>query len=90
MLSSSGNIYFKPIGKKMLIQSLREMVLDGIVSRRDFQEVPPHVAYSLTELGHTLAEALRPLCEWGSLHVQRIETDRVGLAFHPIRWSDAY
>ena len=61
------------ISEKMLIQQLREMEADGIVVRKDFREVPPRVEYALTEFGVSLAEALRPLCEWGREHMARIE-----------------
>jgi DNA-binding HxlR family transcriptional regulator len=61
------------ISEKMLIQSLKEMELDGIVLRQDFKEVPPRVEYSLTQFGRTLCDALEPLCDWGSQHMQRIE-----------------
>ena len=61
------------ISEKMLIQSLREMEGDGIVVRKDFQEVPPRVEYSLTPFGVSLTVALRPLCEWGTKHMKRIE-----------------
>jgi DNA-binding HxlR family transcriptional regulator len=61
------------ISEKMLIQQLREMEADGIVARKDFREVPPRVEYALTEFGVSLGEALRPLCEWGSEHMARIE-----------------
>jgi DNA-binding HxlR family transcriptional regulator len=57
----------------MLIQQLREMERDGIVERRDFREVPPRVEYALTSFGISLTAALRPLCEWGALHMTRIE-----------------
>ncbi len=61
------------ISEKMLIQQLREMEADGIVARKDFQEIPPRVEYALTDLGVSLAETLRPLCEWGREHMARIE-----------------
>jgi DNA-binding HxlR family transcriptional regulator len=61
------------ISEKMLIQSVREMETDGIVVRKDFQEVPPRVEYSLTPFGISLTVALRPLCEWGTKHMKRIE-----------------
>jgi DNA-binding HxlR family transcriptional regulator len=61
------------ISEKMLIQNLREMKGDGIVARKDFQEVPPRVEYALTEFGASLAEALGPLCDWGREHMGRIE-----------------
>ena len=60
------------ISEKMLIQQLREMEADGIVARRDFQEIPPRVEYSLTEFGVSLAQALKPLCDWGREHKERI------------------
>ena len=60
------------ISEKMLIQQLRELEADGVVSRRDFGEVPPRVEYAMTEFGVTLVEALRPLCGWGTTHMERI------------------
>ncbi len=61
------------ISEKMLIQHLKEMEQDGIVTRTVFKEVPPRVEYALTEFGHSLCDALSPLCEWGTLHMARIE-----------------
>ncbi len=64
------------ISEKMLIQQLREMEADEIVARKDFRKVPPRVEYSLTPFGVSLTEALRPLCDWGTKHVKRIEATR--------------
>jgi DNA-binding HxlR family transcriptional regulator len=64
------------ISEKMLIQQLREMETDGIVERKDFQEVPPRVQYSLTPFGISLTVALRPLCDWGTTHLTRIEATK--------------
>ena len=61
------------ISEKMLIQHLKEMQADGIVTRKDFKEVPPRVEYALTPFGKSLYVALAPLCEWGTLHMNRIE-----------------
>lgn len=60
------------ISEKMLIQELKELELDGIVTRKDFREVPPRVEYSLSAFGTELTEALRPLCAWGTRHMTRI------------------
>ena len=62
------------ISEKMLIQHLKEMEMDGIVTRKDYKEVPPRVEYALTTFGSSLLDALVPLCEWGQLHMERIET----------------
>lgn len=60
------------ISEKMLIQHLKEMEADGIVTRKDYKEVPPRVEYAMTSFGHSLCEALAPLCAWGTRHMQRI------------------
>ncbi|MCD1634971.1 helix-turn-helix transcriptional regulator [Martelella mediterranea] len=56
------------VSEKMLIQHLKELTDDGVVRRIDFQKVPPHVEYELTEFGRSLAQVLAPLCEWGTHH----------------------
>jgi len=60
------------ISEKMLIQQLREMEADGILSRKAYHEIPPRVEYSLTRFGVSLKEVLTPLCEWGATHMKRI------------------
>ena len=51
-----------------LTNALRELEADGIVERRDYQTVPPHVEYALTEKGASMIDFLLPFCEWGSAH----------------------
>jgi DNA-binding HxlR family transcriptional regulator len=60
------------ISEKVLIQQLRELAAAGVLVRRDYREVPPKVDYAMTPFGMTLAEALRPLCEWGTEHRARV------------------
>jgi DNA-binding HxlR family transcriptional regulator len=60
------------VSEKMLIQELKEMMADRIITRKDFQEVPPRVEYALTDFGHSLVQTLEPLCKWGTQHMKRI------------------
>lgn len=60
------------VSEKMLIQHLKEMMDDGIIRRIDFQTVPPHVEYELTDFGQSLAKVLAPLCEWGTRHMPEV------------------
>ncbi len=60
------------VSDKMLIQQLKELEADGLVKRTDYKEVPPRVDYSLTPLGRSLAEALVPLCSWGTEHMAEV------------------
>jgi DNA-binding HxlR family transcriptional regulator len=45
------------ISQKVLTESLRSMEEDGLVIRTVYEQVPPHVEYSLSPLG----ESMRPL-----------------------------
>ena len=61
------------VSEKVLIQELKEMVANGVAVQLDYREVPPKVEYRLTDLGMSLAEGCRPLCQWGSEHMGRIK-----------------
>ena len=64
------------VSEKVLIQQLRELTEDGIVSRTDHREVPPRVDYAITDYGRSLAQALLPLCAWGNANRSRVERIR--------------
>ncbi|MFE9424630.1 winged helix-turn-helix transcriptional regulator [Kitasatospora sp. NPDC006697] len=57
------------ITEKVLSAHLRELETDGIVHRKAYEEVPPRVEYSLTQVGRELNAALKPLGAWGREHV---------------------
>ena len=52
---------------KELGRQLNEMVEDGILTKESFNELPPRVEYSLTEIGEKLVEILWQLNDWGKL-----------------------
>jgi DNA-binding HxlR family transcriptional regulator len=52
------------ISQKMLIQQLRQMEADGIVTRLVHHQVPPKVEYGLTAWGQSLCPALDALLTW--------------------------
>ena len=54
------------ITQKVLTANLRAMEECGLVTRTVFPEVPPHVEYELTELGHSLKPVLDSMQEWGA------------------------
>ncbi|VVE26516.1 winged helix-turn-helix transcriptional regulator [Pandoraea anhela] len=60
------------VSDKMLIQQLKELESDGVVSRTDYKEIPPRVEYALTAVGRDLAQALVPLCGWGTENADKI------------------
>jgi DNA-binding HxlR family transcriptional regulator len=52
------------VSQKMLSATLRELVRDGLVSRRQDDAEPPRVYYRLTELGVSLSSALDSVRGW--------------------------
>jgi len=54
------------VSDKVLIQQLKDLEADHVLARTDYKEVPPRVDYTLTPLGRSLAEAIVPLCTWGT------------------------
>lgn len=53
------------ITNTMLSNTLRELEALGIVHRKQFNEIPPRVEYSLTEKGKALLPVFFELAKWG-------------------------
>jgi DNA-binding HxlR family transcriptional regulator len=71
------------ISEKMLSQTLRMLIRDGLILRSVEPATPPRVSYELTELGRELTESLRPLLDWlyrrtSDVVAAQVEHDRVG------------
>jgi DNA-binding HxlR family transcriptional regulator len=54
------------VSDKVLIQQLKDLEADHVLMRTDYKEVPPRVDYALTPLSRSLADAIVPLCTWGT------------------------
>ncbi|PYF80422.1 MULTISPECIES: helix-turn-helix domain-containing protein [Marinomonas] len=52
------------VSEKMLAQTLQALETDGFVLRISYPVVPPHVEYSLTELGVEVAARVASLADW--------------------------
>jgi DNA-binding HxlR family transcriptional regulator len=63
------------VSQKMLIQQLRELERDGIVSRTVYPQVPPKVEYTLTKWGQAMCPALDKLLEWAAKRPTRAPRD---------------
>jgi DNA-binding HxlR family transcriptional regulator len=55
------------VSQKMLIQQLRALETDGVISRTVHPQVPPKVEYRLTELGRGLGPVFLALLDWAEL-----------------------
>mgnify|MGYP004538008243 FL=1 len=61
------------ISQKVLTDSLRQMIDDGLVYRHDYQEMPPKVEYGLTELGKKMLPIIDALADFGNYYKSIID-----------------
>lgn len=56
------------ISQKVLTDSLRQMIDDGLAYRHDYQEMPPKVEYGLTDLGKRMLPIIDALADFGNYY----------------------
>jgi len=64
------------ISQKVLTQTLRSLVRDGILTRTAYAVIPPKVEYELTTLGRNLSEPLEMLDQWAREHMTAVQQSR--------------
>ena len=57
----------------MLTKCLRELEADHLISRTQYNTIPPTVEYSLTERGKTLIPALESVYSWADQQMKNAE-----------------
>lgn len=60
------------ISHGVLAQQLKEMERDGLIHRKVYNEVPPKVEYSLTEIGISFIPIMNQIMEWGATYVHKM------------------
>ena len=68
------------ISDKMLTQSLKELQMDGVITRKAYRQIPPRVEYSLSGSGWSLMRIVEGIAEWGVAFTNR----------HPNKAADFY
>ena len=61
------------ISQKVLTDSLRQMIDDGLAYRRDYQTMPPRVEYGLTELGKEMLPIIDALADFGTYYKSTLQ-----------------
>jgi DNA-binding HxlR family transcriptional regulator len=64
------------ISQKMLTQTLRSLVRDGMLKRTAYAVIPPRVDYELTDLGRELVVPLSMLEKWATTHMGQVQEAR--------------
>ena len=53
----------------VLAATLKDLMEDGIVDRKSYDEIPPRVEYSLTEKGRDLLPVFYAISQWGMKYI---------------------
>lgn len=61
---------YPAITNTMLTNTLRELESLGIVRREQYNEIPPHVEYSLTKKGRDLLPVFYEIYKWGKKNLE--------------------
>ena len=64
------------ISQKVLTSTLRELEMDGFITRTVTPSIPPRVDYELTDLGCELLEPVNKLGEWARKNTGRVNAAR--------------
>ena len=61
------------ISQKVLTDSLRQMIDDGLVYRNDYHENPPRVDYGITDFGKEMMPIIDALADFGNYYKTIVE-----------------
>ena len=67
------------ISQKVLTDSLRQMINDGLVYRHDYKELPPRVEYGLTDLGRAMLPIIYALENFGNYYKSVLKNKETGM-----------
>lgn len=56
------------ITNAVLATTLKELIADGIIHRKQFDEIPSRVEYCLTDKGVSVVPILRSICQWAGIY----------------------
>ncbi len=61
------------ITQKVLTTNLRDMEDKGLVVRKVYNEKPPRVEYTLSDIGYSLGTILDSMADWGSAYKEYLK-----------------
>ena len=74
VLNEKGTLRYSSIRKEMLnitdavlAATLKELINNGLVNRKQYDEIPPRVEYSLTDKGLSVVPILQTICQWAGI-----------------------
>ena len=85
VLATLGTLRYSELRKEMgnitdavLASTLKDLIANGIVLRKSYDEIPPRVEYSLSEKGLSVVPILQSICKWaGVFYKEDTETPMI-------------
>lgn len=84
VLSTNEKLRYSKIRKEMynitdavLAATLKDLIEEGIVNRKSYDEIPPRVEYSLTEKGKSVVPILQQICQWSGIFYKKSEKNEM-------------
>ncbi|PZN98354.1 MAG: transcriptional regulator [Hyphomicrobiales bacterium] len=82
-LEEHGTLRFTQVGRivggisqKMLTKTLRQMECDGLITRTVHPVIPPHVDYTMSEIGRELTAAFCGVWVWAETYYSQVDAAR--------------
>ena len=82
VLSANGKLRYSELRKEMynitdavLAATLKDLIEDGIMDRKSYDEIPPRVEYSLTQKGNSIVPILQSICQWSDVFYEEDVTN---------------
>ena len=80
-LLSDGPVRFNELQRRMpeemthttLSRQLKTLEDEGLIVRREYQQIPPKVEYSLSDIGEKFKDVLPVLEAWGNAYIQYLQ-----------------
>lgn len=58
------------ISDTVLANTLKELLKDGMIERKQYDEIPVRVEYCLSEKGKSVVPILQSICKWSGIYHQ--------------------
>lgn len=57
----------------VLSTSLKKLIMAEMIEKEQYNEIPPHVEYFLTEKGKSVVPILQNICQWSGVYYKDVD-----------------
>lgn len=64
----------------VLASTLKELIQDELIERKQYDEIPPRVEYNLTPKGKSVIPILQSICQWSGAYYRHVDSNDKNLS----------